>query len=475
MKKYIKKIVNKAIPSLAEDHNKIKEIYEITSQTKKIIDNHDFRLDRLKIISKGVEPYQPLYSLGGVLDNGSKRDTVDRCRAIEGELKNKIAGLNILDIGSSLGYLCFYFADRGARIEGWDYNPKNIEVSSLVSQINGIRVDFKSKELDLDTVATIEQNKFDIVTILSVLHHIIYYKGLEYTKNLMEELLERVPMLIVELAQKGEDKSLYWDKTLPDNALDVFQNVLDSVDIKKIGDFHNHLSGKTRPMYILRKKNIINVNDKPYMFDFKTNEAYDGSPVVYSNLQRRYYFNKNIIIKEYLFDDIGREENSTQILTELTNLLKLKNLKSTPRLIDYEINNNSAKVIIKRNKGKLVSELLDTKIDILKLTKDILATLSELEEQGYCHNDLRSWNVIYDGERARLIDYGFVSYKSTDNDAISLLWLINAILTKTRESYSVDKQELPPKLNFKSSLYLNKLYKKVEKGEYSPKELLSIL
>lgn len=96
----------------------------------------------------------------------------------------------------------------------------------------------------------------------------------------------------------------------------------------------------------------------------------------------------------------------------------------------------------------------------------------DLEKQGLHHNDLRTWNIIYDGNKAYLIDYGVVSNKITDgSDACSLLWVVAAVLSGKREGYNTNKTELPPVELFKDTPKLLKLYKAIEKGLHSPRKL----
>ncbi|NSL17140.1 phosphotransferase [Tatlockia micdadei] len=109
------------------------------------------------------------------------------------------------------------------------------------------------------------------------------------------------------------------------------------------------------------------------------------------------------------------------------------------------------------------------------VVQELLRSLADLEKEGLRHNDLRTWNVLYDKEQVSLIDYGFVSHKELGNDAISLLWLLNAVLTGEREGYDVNKKELPKKKAFEQAPSLQALYEAVESGEYSPIKLQAVI
>jgi len=456
-----------------ENRNSIREL----KQSFGLLTDSDFQITKLKRMLSKVEYYQPAYMIGGI-NLVPQRECKDRCRIIEKSLNNNVVGLRILDIGSSLGYICYYFADRGAVTEGWESNPKNAEVAKLIGQINGISANFKTKELYLETLDDIHIGKFDVVIILSVLHHIIHYKGLQYVQEIIKNLIENVPILFVELALKNEDETLFWNEAQPENELAIFDLIKDEIIIKKIGEFSTHLSLKQRPLYkISKKKNNIIINGKLYLYDKKTYFAYNDSELPYINpeLGRNYYFSEKYIIKEYFLNAF--DDNLKQITTEISNMLFLNNISKikTTKLIDFEISNNRAVVILARDDGDLISDILGKEeIDPEKVAKDVLEFLSVLEEKNYHHNDIRSWNILWNGKNAQVIDYGLMSPIVKDDDIISLLNVLNTIQMKFKESSVYGIKTFPPKNNFVNPCLL-RLYEIIEKGERSPKKLLECL
>lgn len=479
MKRISKRLIQKApgVSSMIQRLNYItKQLESIQGKLAEIqgdVGNHDTRLDHLKRILAEVEHYQPAYHVSGVIDNPA-RDSLDRCRAIESYL-GKVPGTYLLDIGASLGYVCYYFTDRGAVCEGWEYNPKNTEAARLIGEINGIATAVKTKSLDDETVKTIQPGDFDVVTILNVFHHTIHYNGLEYTQKLVKELIERVPVMIVELAKKGEDPKLFWDKAQPKDELAIFDLVKDKVNITKIGDFSNHLSDKFRPLYaVTSKEKTVAINGRTYQYDKKSNEAYSKSIVAYSKLKRHYYFALNYIIKEYEFTKYDDNENLKQIVSEISTLLQVKDIHNMPKLIDFELTTRGARVVVERIEGDLLVDRLMLTNNPRIIAKEVLKSLSDLEKQGLYHNDVRSWNIIYTDKKVSLIDYGFVSHKNSDNDLNALLWVLYAVLTGEREGTHTGKTDLPPKDAFKSDHSLLKLYERVMSGETSPSKASAV-
>jgi O-antigen chain-terminating methyltransferase len=428
VRKYVKKIINKTVPGIKSEIERLHSIDEKLSYIKQEITKAktDFKLYRLKELLAQVEHYQPVYHISGVVDS-PKRHSHDRCLAIENKI-GPIAGKRVLDIGSSLGYFSFFMADRGAVVEGWEENVRNAEAARLIGELNGIGVDFKTKEFNVDTVKTIRSNEFDVALLLSVVHHIIRFNGIEPTKKLIKDLMDRVPVLVVELAKKGENPSLVWDSAQPKDELEIFELVKDDIEIEKIGDFKNHLSNKTRPLYLISKKKVLRVNSKNYEYELLQNIAYKGSPVAYRDIKRRYYFGKDFIAKEYVFDNGLPKDTYIQIFNEINVLTKLsdKGIYHLPRLIDFELQSNRAVIIFERIEGELLSSGKLKHPQMKKVIQDVFRTLDGLHEAGYYHNDIRAWNVIIspDKKQAFLIDFGLADPIAQEDDIASAIQLI---------------------------------------------------
>ena len=478
----IKKIIKKLFPSLIKRLHAIDEIQRNVKWLTQTFMDSDLNFYKLRNILNGIEYYQPAYMVGG-LDLIPKRECKDRCRIIEKALNNNLARNKILDIGSSLGYVCYYFSDKGAETEGWEADPKNIEAAKLIGKINGIPSKFQNKYFSLDEVNEIKKGDFDVVIILSVLHHIIHYNGLIYVQELIKNLLDKIPVLVVELALKNEDTTLFWNDALPENELSIFDLVKDEIELTLLGEFPTHLSVKKRPLYLITKRNeyfdrYVIVNNKKYHYDIKTCVGYNGSevPLLCPQLKRFYYFSKEHVIKEYYIKDF-EINNTSQIITDISNLLFIKNLnkiKST-NIIDLEINNDKAIVVLARDKGELISDILDSnEINLKIVAKDVLSFIIILKENNLHHNDIRSWNILWDKEHAQVIDYGLMSTRSTDDDIISLLWVLNAIITKRRESSIFGDKPLPPKENFTNTDF-QELYEAIEEGERSLEKLIWLI
>jgi hypothetical protein len=197
-----------------------------------------------------VEYYQPLYGIVGFEE--PLRACSDRAAAIAAALPPIDQNLRLVDFGSSLGYFPFYFADRGAIVTGIDLNPENTAVALAAQRLNRLNATFKTGALNLSNVRQICPGEYTVALALSVLHHITHRHGIDYVGLLLSELLDRIPMLVLELAHRNEGVQYAWRSSLPDDPLAIL-SACGEVNVRLLGRFPSHLSNATRPMYLIRR------------------------------------------------------------------------------------------------------------------------------------------------------------------------------------------------------------------------------
>jgi len=417
------------------------------------------------LLNTQVEHYQPIYGMPSTFfSTKAKRDCSDRAKIIENYFNNDFNNLRVLDIGSSLGYFCFYLADRGALAEGWDSNELNYYVSNLTKEINAItNASFLCRTLDLDTVKNIPYDKYDCALALSVFQHINNEHELAYSQNLIKSLLDKIPVLIVELANKNENTNVHWKDTLPPNELEFFSK-LRNCKIQKIGEFGTHLSDIKRSMYVISQK-YITVNNHKYLIDKVLYKPYESFRLP---LQRRFYYTRNYFIKKYhLKFRLNNEENFKQIINEINilNLINDANVSHTTRLVDYELGKNNITLVLNKINGTLLSDVLNQLSNKAKgeIINHILEILCALESAGIFHNDIRSWNIIIDNNNEPyVIDFGLASLVEKENNLIAFAFLVNSLITNKSESETYNKESLP---DFTRSTLYTKYIKPIRSGK----------
>lgn len=436
---------------------------------------YDDRLDVLRRLVERVEPYQPLYGVAGIIEQPA-RASLDRARAIESSL-GTVRGQRILDIGSSLGFMCFYFADRGAVTTGWEYNPSNAEVARQVGALNGVPATFRTTELTADSVTTIPHGEYDAAFVLAVFHHVIHFQGLDVAQQIVRELLDRVPVLYVELASKGEDPDLFWDAAQPEDPLTLFDLVREDVTITRLASFGTHLSGKERPLYRIAREQVVTVAGRPYAFDRVSSEAYSGSPVAGGPWRRRYFHGPEHIVKEYQFS-AAAPDNWQQILGELylhAAMDRGEPVHHPVRLVDVELTHERALLVLERIPGELLCDLAPLSVaQLAPLVRDVLTTLRDLRARGFHHNDVRSWNILVGDDGGWLLDYGRASHDAIEDDVVALAWAVVAAVQGGREPSDEGKRSLPD-LGVLDGTSLAAFAAALRDGERSPEGLLATL
>jgi len=201
---------------------------------------------RLRALTDRVEHYQPLYGLPDVLSTPA-RPSHDRAPVIADRL-GELDGLRVLDVGSSLGFMSMYLADRGATVLGWEMNARNLEVAREVAGLTGVPVEFAMRMLTVDSVDVAVRWRPDAVLLLSVLHHVVYYQGLDAAQEVLRRLAATAPLLIVELARGDEDPALPWSASQPSDPYEVFATIEGGYDVEVLGAFPTHLSTTARDL-----------------------------------------------------------------------------------------------------------------------------------------------------------------------------------------------------------------------------------
>lgn len=101
---------------------------------------------------------------------GLKTLGMDRSKSVDIVFKHSVENKSVLDIGCKYGYFCHEAILRGASI------VKGIEISNTNVEIAKKIVEFWGRDIEIiagDFLETTFNEKFDIVLLLNVLHHII--------------------------------------------------------------------------------------------------------------------------------------------------------------------------------------------------------------------------------------------------------------------------------------------------------------
>lgn len=232
-------------------------------------------------MNKLPQLYQPIFRHSEFTKNiKPQRSCVDRIKPIIAVMQHYITVtgkpvISLLDIGCAQGYLCFslkeYFKND-VEIVGVDIDQTNIDVCSILNKENSFDIDFRCERLCMGFVDKIQDGQFDVVLLLSVIHHetrpngSIYDKaakgGFKHAKALLEQLVKKSGIVIAEFALREEFKADFGE--LPG---DYMHWIPDGCFYRKIGDFSRlpvadedigeNKGGMNRPMLIISDKHVF--------------------------------------------------------------------------------------------------------------------------------------------------------------------------------------------------------------------------
>jgi 2-polyprenyl-3-methyl-5-hydroxy-6-metoxy-1,4-benzoquinol methylase len=396
-----------------------------------------------RLLNTQVKHSQPIYGVPGTFfSTKSEMSCSERAKIVEKYFNGNVNNIRILDTASSLGYFCFYLADRGAFTEGWDSLELNVYVANLTKEINGISTTrFFCRRFDADSIKYISCDYYDCVLLFDVLHQTAQQYGLEYSRQLIKSLADKIPVLIVEFKKPKKEIEYGQTGNMQNNDLDFFSILVD-YKIDKLGEFTIPDSDTVDSIYAVSQK-YIDVNNHKYLISETLYHAHKDLTLPMP--QRRFYLSNSFFIKQYF---LNNPENFKQIINEINILHLLENTKisNITRLIDYELEKNSVTLVLNRINGSLLYEVLDrlSELDKLNICHKILAILCDLELLKIFHNDIRSWNIIIDSQsEPHIFDFGLSSFFERENNLIAFAFLVNSLITNIPEEKTYDKKSLP--------------------------------
>ncbi|NEG61754.1 methyltransferase domain-containing protein [Pantoea agglomerans] len=373
------------------------------------------------------EVYQTIFGHPEWDDNVSRNcnERLDVIYEVYTTLSKKLGRpLKVLDLGCAQGFFSLSLASRGATVKGIDFLDKNINVCRALAKENtSFDVEFDTGRIE-DIIEKIEPRKYDLVIGLSVFHHIVHEHGIDKVRLWLSKLADSVHAMILELALKNEP--LYWGPSLPEQPEELIENCK---FYRIIAEYQTHLSSVIRPMYVVSNDYLI-LNNYCEEFTYSSSVPYKTDVEVHEN-SRRYYFNADHVCKYYNFSKANlssfeQERSRKELLQEIDFLSSPPSGFSAPQLVDSGTGKNDGWVVMERISGDLLSDALEKnkKIDLDHIIRSLLEQLVILEENGYYHDDIRSWNILIDRKNSvNLIDFGSIS-----NDKKDCVWPDNIFL-----------------------------------------------
>lgn len=205
-----------------------------------------------KLHLKSYELYQPVIGSNGMI--AGTRDCEDRWKSIH-EVMTTHGCNSVVDLGCSEGYYVLQSAKAGVGFcVGVDFDLRRIMTCQSQVVLNDLpRASFLISEVTPELLDAIP--KFDAVIFLSVLHHIMYQKGVEHCREIMKRLAKKTgKALIFEMGQSDEHKES-WAKDMPDMGSDPHAWIAEFLrdagytTVEKIGETDAYLRETRRALF----------------------------------------------------------------------------------------------------------------------------------------------------------------------------------------------------------------------------------
>jgi len=384
------------------------------------------------------EKYQPIYGYPEI-STGSSRICDDRLAIIKKvyeAMRIKLGrDLKILDLGCAQGYFSFSMASMGAEVLGIDYLQENIDLcNTLVVENPDLKVTFR-KGLIEETLSSLTAKDYDMVLGLSVLHHMVHKHGIENTQAMLSCLSQKVCCAVLELALREEP--VYWGPSLPDDPKSLLTGFS---FVHRLGLYQTHLSEIKRPLYFTSNKYWF-IKDKAETIVKFFSESHMHASGTHQKT-RRYYQSENRFLKIFLLGKVRDKKNKSEYQAELDFHQAYDGEMFKFSDFIYGRNEEEAWIESPIIKGRLLCDLIAERqeLNVSSILNDVLDQLCHLEERGYYHNDLRTWNIIIEEDgHAKIIDFGSINRIPTDcawprNIYLSFFIFLYEITTKFVQS-----------------------------------------
>lgn len=395
--------------------------------------------DIKELVARLPECYQPIFNFPQ-LNERISRQCDDRLVVIRRALQDlsQLYGrpLRVLDLGCAQGFFSLSVADLAESVLGIDYLAANIDVCNAARDAANLsHVRFETGDIT-DIIQRIAPGEFDVVLGLSVFHHLCHTQGWPVVAQQLKHLAGVAEVLLLELAEASE--ALYWAPSLPADKLEL---VHDIGFIYPLGVFPTHLGEVERSLYFCSDR-IWHLGSSTQRFERWTEQSHEFAGTVHQGT-RRYFFAKDWVAKTIRFVGMLTDHNRREFANEsrFFSTLAPRVGPSVPMLEAQSVGSNPefGHVVTKRLAGRTLAEMIvkGEDFDEALVLRQVLTQLSQLEQAGLYHRDVRVWNILVDQSmNVRLLDLAAINEVAADDSwpfdlFVSFLLFVGEVTSKS--------------------------------------------
>ncbi|MDD5131466.1 MAG: class I SAM-dependent methyltransferase [bacterium] len=218
----------------------------------------------LKVIKifRLIEFYQPSYNPHGSIllgKNDHKRNCEDRFNLIKNNIEPKEIN-SYLDIGSQIGYFVFKMAELNPRLvaQGVEMERVSCAYANNLTLFNGVaNVSFINAKMSVEFARAMPS--YDLISFLSVFHHIAHFEGFTAADSIMQELHRKCQRYFIFETGQYDEKGYYWSESLkfmgedPLSWINEYLRQIGYKEVRLLATVGTHLSENKRGIFLCRK------------------------------------------------------------------------------------------------------------------------------------------------------------------------------------------------------------------------------
>jgi hypothetical protein len=319
--------------------------------------------------------------------------------------------LKILEIGSSQGFFGLQLAEKGHKVISIEWEDENIAFLKSLRQLYSDSVSYEVLKIDLNQIPELDEIEFDLsismgslVQVYRTLNLSAQHKFFDFVKKNSKLSIWDIPVF---------EESASWNWAIKRNPLEDFYAF---PFFFELGTFRKHSRGLEWPL-ILASENYAYIGNE--FFRFESTQVHTVNLHSAKKLFRRTINLGKQILKIESHEGINRDKPT--IFGELA-FLQDKRVKEENKLLFPKIlSTHSGRYVSQFSRESVAGMRLDLVLNSQNQTeilKSFVSLVVQLSSFGVFPNDLRPWNIMWDGKICRIIDFSSSDFVDRDESRI---------------------------------------------------------
>jgi hypothetical protein len=320
--------------------------------------------------------------------------------------------LKILEIGSAQGFFGLQLAEKGHKVVSIEWEEENIQFIKNLRRSFPNPVPFEIFKIDVDRISELNEIEFDLSISMGSLVQVYRTLNLTSQKTFFDFVENNSKLAIWDIPVFEENASWNWAIKL-----DPLEDFIYSPFLYELGRFRRHIRGSKWPL-IVTSKNFAYTGKS--IFKFESSQVHFEHPFSEGKQLNRRTINLGRKILKIELHSITKK--SAPVVFEEFNFLEDKRIKENNAIgFPKVISTNYGEYVSQFSRESVEGMRLDLALNLQNRTeirKSLVSMTAELALSGVFPNDLRPWNVMWDGSACRPIDFASSGFVDRDESGI---------------------------------------------------------